>query len=174
LLYVGNAYPHKNLEGLIKVFSSVYKKNPDLSLVLVGKEDYFYKRLKEIAKINWPDVSPILFLGYVSDKNLKILYKKALAYIFPSFYEGFGLPPIEAMAHGCPVVSSNTSSMPEVLGEAALYFEPDNEIEMQKKIEEIMESEDLRRDLIGKGLKQAGQYDWKVCAKKTLAIYRAV
>ena len=132
LLYIGNAYPHKNLDGLIRVFSEINKNLPDLKLVLVGKEDYFYSRLKQFAK-KFSD--HIIFPGYVPDRELAGLYQNALVYVFPSFYEGFGLPPLEAMAHGLTVVSSNKTCLPEILGDAALYFNPDDEADMKYKIE---------------------------------------
>jgi hypothetical protein len=174
LLYVGNAYPHKNLEGLVSVFYSLHKKNKNLSLVLVGKKDYFYSRVEEFTKKYWIKNSPIVFPGFVPDEKLAILFRNALTYVFPSFYEGFGLPPIEAMAHGCPVVSSDKSSLPEILGEAAVYFNPEDKEEMFNCIEEIMNDEKLRLSLIEKGYKQIKNYSWKKCAVETLAIYKMV
>jgi glycosyltransferase involved in cell wall biosynthesis len=191
LLYVGNAYPHKNLEGLIKVYAQINKEMKDLKLILVGKEDYFYHRLKQSAKIffaigeSQPKADQplagakssgghMIFPGYVLDGDLKILYAKALAYVFPSFYEGFGLPPLEAMAHGLPVVSSNKTCLPEVLGDAAIYFNPANEQEMKEKIELVIKNENLRYDLIKRGLKQVKKYSWRDCAEKTLEVYKKV
>ncbi|MBU4375454.1 glycosyltransferase family 4 protein [Patescibacteria group bacterium] len=179
LLYVGNAYPHKNLEGLIDVFVGLNKQHPDLRLVLVGQEDYFYKRIKDYAKQfglreeNNADPA-VIFPGYVQDAELEILFKKALAYVFPSFYEGFGLPPLEAMAKGCPVVSSDKSSMPEVLGGAAIYFNPDDKQDMRDKIEQVIQDENLRKDLIKKGYEQAKKYNWWECARKTLEVYNRI
>lgn len=169
LLYVGNAYPHKNLEGLVKIFSEINKARPELSLVLVGKEDYFYSRLKQFAK-NFS--AKIIFPGYVPDAELAGLYANALAYIFPSFYEGFGLPPLEAMAHGLPVASSDKTCLPEVLGQAALYFNPDDAVDMKSKIEKIITDENLRADLRNRGEAQAKKYSWTDCAEKTLAVYK--
>ena len=173
LLYVGNAYPHKNLEGLIKVFVELNKNNPDISLVLVGKHDYFYQRLKIWVKENYSDL-PIIFTGYVPDEKLGVFYQKALVYVFPSLYEGFGLPPLEAMSRGCAVVSSNRSSMPEILGEAAMYFDPENEKEMIGKIEKAIQDEQLREGLVKKGKLQVKKYSWQECAKETLEIYNNV
>ena len=174
LLYVGNAYPHKNLEGLIRIFFNLRQKKEDLLLVLVGKHDYFYSRVEEFAKKYWSKNCPIIFPGFVPDEKLAVLFKNAIAYIFPSFYEGFGLPPLEAMANGCPVVSSDKSSLPEILGEAAVYFNPEDEKEMLSQIERIIDDERLRQGLIEKGYKQAKMYSWKKCAEETLAVYREV
>ncbi|MDD5032251.1 MAG: glycosyltransferase family 1 protein [Patescibacteria group bacterium] len=174
LLYVGNAYPHKNLEGLVKVFSLILEKRPGLSLVLVGRQDYFYNRVKEFTGKYWPEKSPVIFPGFVPDENLKLLYSRALAYVFPSFYEGFGLPPLEAMAGGCPVISSNKSSLPEILGEAAVYFNPEDEEEMKRQIEKIIEDKNLQQELIKKGYEQVKKYSWEKCAKETLGVYKEV
>lgn len=171
LLYVGNAYPHKNLEGLIKVYTQINKSLPDLKLILVGKEDYFYSRLKQYGK-NFSN--NIIFSGYVPDGELKALYLQAILYVFPSFYEGFGLPPLEAMAHGLPVVSSNKTCLPEILGQAALYFNPADETDMKDKIEQALADEKLRAELINRGYEQVKKYSWKDCAEKTLAVYKKV
>jgi len=175
LLYIGNAYPHKNLEGLIRVFAAVIKKYPHLRLVLVGKRDYFYDRVKDYAQslgLYQNDAnSPIIFPGYVPDTELEILFKRALFYVFPSLYEGFGLPPLEAMAKGCPVLSSDKSSMPEILGEAAYYFNPDDDAQMMTAIEKMIGDESLRSDLVQKGLIQAKKYNWWECAYATSKIY---
>ncbi|MFH1582690.1 MAG: glycosyltransferase family 1 protein [Candidatus Falkowbacteria bacterium] len=169
LLYVGNAYPHKNLEGLIKVYAEINKIKPELKLVLVGKEDYFYSRLKQYAK-NFSD--SVIFPGYVSDSELKTLYSGATLYVFPSFYEGFGLPPLEAMAHGLVAVSSNKTCLPEILGDAVLYFNPDDETDMKNKIELALTDEKLREGLRSRGYEQAKKYSWRDCAGKTLEVYK--
>jgi len=169
LLYVGNAYPHKNLEGLIKVFSEINKNFPNLKLILVGKEDYFYGRLKQYAK-EFSD--NIIFPGYVPDGELKVLYASAALYVFPSFYEGFGLPPLEAMAHGLAVVSSDKTCLPEILEDAALYFNPDTEADMKNKIERALADEKLRENLKNRGYIQVKKYSWGRCASQTLAVYK--
>lgn len=176
-LYVGNAYPHKNLERLLKIFAKFIIKEKDVQLVLVGKNDYFYNRLKEQAKkLNlWNNETPmshkVVFPGYVPDTELNFLYAKALAYVFPSLYEGFGLPPLEAMAKGCPVISSNKSSMPEILESAALYFNPENSTEILKAMEEVKNNEAVRQEKIKLGLKQVNKFSWQDCAFKTHQVY---
>lgn len=167
-LYVGNAYPHKNLEGLIRAFKIFKKyKNDKFKLVLVGKEDYFWRRLKKFAGAE----DGIAFRGYVSDQELAELYQNAYAYIFPSFCEGFGLPGLEAMASGASVLASNSSCLPEIYGDAALYFNPQSIDEMVKKMSEIVYSPGLRKDLIEKGYERVKGYDWGRCAKDTLNVY---
>lgn len=169
-LYVGNAYPHKNLEGLVEAFAEFYSRNPEVNLVLVGKEDYFYARLKEFVKSFFPEL-PVIFPGYVPDNKLEVLYQRALAYVFPSLYEGFGLPSLEAMAKGCPVVSSKRSSMPEILGEAAIYFNPEDKTDIAARLEEIKKDPDLREKLINRGKKRVRQFSWWKCARQTWEIY---
>jgi glycosyltransferase involved in cell wall biosynthesis len=174
---VGNAYPHKNLEKLIDAFKDLRKKNPGIQLVLVGKEDYFYKRIKDRASSDglWNEESrdnAIIFPDYVPDEKLEVLYKQSIAYVFPSLYEGFGLPPLEAMAKGCPVVSSWAASMPEILGDAALYFDPEKRGDIKNKMETVRRDGELRKKMIRKGYEQAKKYSWWECARETLEVYR--
>ena len=173
LLYVGNAYPHKNLDFLVKNFLQLYQENKDLRLVLVGKEDYFYKQLKDLAENLATDIekTPIIFAGYVPDDKLEVLYQKALVYVFPSLYEGFGLPPLEAMAKSCPVLSSNVSSMPEILGEAAVYFNPEDGDDFKKQVKLLINDNSLREEMISRGLEHSKKYSWWDCAFKTWKIY---
>lgn len=179
LLYVGNAYPHKNLDFLLNVFNKLHKERPELFLVLVGKNDYFYSKIKnEACRLNLWQINnsnnPVIFPGYVPDAQLEILYREARLYIFPSLYEGFGLPPLEAMARSCPVLSSDRSSLPEILGEAALYFDPESSPDALNKINLLLNDENIRQDLIAKGIKQAKKYNWWECANETLAVYKQV
>ena len=176
LLYVGNAYPHKNLEFLLRVFKNIREIKPNLRLVLIGKEDYFYNKLRNFAlsinllKSNSED-SPVVFADYVPDRQLLVFYQKASAYIFPSLYEGFGLPPLEAMAQSCPVISASASSLPEILGQAALYFNPKEEEELKKRVLELLDNESLRSELINKGKEQIKKYSWEECARQTFSVY---
>ena len=177
LLYVGNAYPHKNLEILLRAFGRLHAEYPDLRLVLVGKLDYFYERVRETARVLnlWQKEninSPVIFPGYVPDAQLEILYAEARVYVFPSLYEGFGLPPLEAMAKGCPVVSSDRASLPEILGSAAAYFNPEDETDMIVRVKEVLNDKELRAGMIERGLAQAKRYNWWECARETLAVYQ--
>ena len=183
LLYVGNAYPHKNLEGLLDVFANIKKKNSEkyhnLQLVLVGKSDYFYERTKEHAQFLglWEENKEnnnVVFPGFVDDTELEILYQQAIAYVFPSFYEGFGLPPLEAMTKGCPVISSNATSMPEILGEAAKYFNPKNKDEIKIVIENVLGNNELLQQMSIKGKEQSKKYSWWECARETHEIYNSI
>lgn len=178
-LYIGNAYPHKNLEGLVSAYAELASKPEAPQLVFVGKEDYFYNRLKERAEAfglwnrNSND-NKIIFAGFMTDQQISILFGQALAYIFPSFYEGFGLPPLEAMAHGVPVLSSNQSSMPEILGAAAKYFDPYDKDEIVSVMESAKLGQIDRDEMIRRGFEQVKKYDWNKCAQETLDIYMKV
>ncbi|NIV04373.1 MAG: glycosyltransferase, partial [Calditrichae bacterium] len=120
LLYVGNSYPHKNLEALVRAFQRVLDVKPDCQLVLVGQRNYFSERLEEETRgLGLRVPKEINFTGYIDDRDLAKLYRSASLYVFPSLSEGFGLPPLEAMSFGLPVASSNASCLPEILGSAA-------------------------------------------------------
>lgn len=171
LLYVGNAYPHKNLERLILAFNKINKIKKDLKLVLAGKEDYFYRRLKELAKKK--NIKNIIFAGFVLDRDLDSFYRQASLYVFPSLYEGFGLPPLEAMANGTPVVSSNHPCMREVLEDSAYYFNARKSDEIAKAIIKASDDKELRNKLIAKGYEQIKKYSWKKMAEETLETYKS-
>ncbi len=171
LLYVGNAYPHKNLEKLILAFSGLKEKIADVNLVLVGKEDYFFQKLKQTVAEKKQSTG-IIFTGFIPDQELDIVYKNACVYVFPSLYEGFGLPPLEAMAKGVPVASSNHPCMQEILGESAFYFDAKDDDIMAEKLKEIISNSELRERLIQKGYAQIKKYSWQVMAEKTLDIYK--
>jgi glycosyltransferase involved in cell wall biosynthesis len=176
-LYVGNAYPHKNLEGLLRMFSSFKKNHSEARLVLVGKEDFFYLRVKQLAKnlglySGHKESDPVVFSGYVPDAELEIFFQQAIGYIFPSFYEGFGLPPLEAMAKGCPVLSSKESSMPEILGDAAAYFDPHSESELTSLMERLVVDNAWREDMIRRGKEHIKRFSWWECAQQTWKAYK--
>ncbi len=151
LLYVGNLKPHKNLTGLLKAFSKIGMT--DLGLVLVGKGSV------EIRE-------KVLSIGEVLDIELPFLYSMAEAFVFPSFYEGFGLPPLEAMSCGCPTVVSNAASIPEVCGEASLYFHPERIEEMAHAIKQVIEDQTLKQSLIQKGFERIQLFSWAETANK--------
>lgn len=168
IFYVGNAHPHKNVEGLIKAFLKLKINFPKLKLVLAGHDHYFWQRIKK----EYQD-KDIIYRGYVSDEELVTLYKNAGCFVMPSFEEGFGIPLLEAMALGCPVVSSNAGSLPEIGGDAAIYFDPHSEKDIITKISMVLEDEDLRKNLIKKGLKRYKKFSWKKMAKQTLEVYES-
>lgn len=171
LLYIGNAYPHKNLETLLQVMQAL-KKTGQLThqLVCVGKADYFYLRLQQQAwALNVDDV--VHFPGFVPDKDLAVFYRGAFAFMFPSKYEGFGLPPLEAMAYDTPVLASNSSCLPEVLGPAALYFDYQDVSGIIKQLKRLESEPPLRANLIAQGRTQVAIYSWQRLAKETLDLY---
>jgi len=176
ILYVGSAYPHKNLEKLAEAFGSVKKDFPELKLVLVGRDNFFYQRLKAELKEKLTNetsvLDSIIFAGYLNDEDLACLYQSAKAYVFPSLLEGFGLPPLEAANYGLPVISSKASCLPEVLGESAVYFNPESLIEMTEKIEEVLGDETLRQKLIIAGHENLTRFSWRKMAEEILALYR--
>lgn len=170
LLYVGNAYPHKNLENLVLAYKRIRKKHLKLSLVLVGKKDYFYERLRCFIGEN--KVKGIILAGYVSDEELDVLYKHARLYVFPSLYEGFGLPPLEALMKGAPVASSNATCMPEVLGNTVTYFSPNNYNSIANGIELALVSG--RKILLKESAEIVQKFNWELAAKKLVAVYKKI
>ena len=167
VLYVGGAYPHKNLERLIQAWGLLEEKD-DCQLILVGKDGYFYDRLK--TKIE--NIASIKYLGFVEDVELVELYKTASLYVFPSMYEGFGIPPLEAQQHSVPVVSSNASCLPEVLGESALYFDPENVEQMSETIYKGLTDKDIRFDLQNNARENLKRFSSRGLAESTLEIYK--
>ncbi len=172
LIYVGNAYPHKNLERLVLAFDEIIKEKKDIQLALVGKDDYFYKRLMAVVFGN--KIKNIIFLSDVSDYELDILFRHSIANVFPSLYEGFGLPPLEAMAKGAPVISSDHPCMREVLGDSAYFFDGKNIDAIAGAIKKIIDDTDLRQELIKKGYEQIKKYSWKKMAEETLDVYKNI
>lgn len=171
IFYVGTAFPHKNLEQLIKAFETLHASQPELNLVLAGKKEQYYTKLEESAADS-PIRSRITFTGFIPDEELKWLYENAEAYVFPSLSEGFGLPGLEAMVHGCPVVSSNATCLPEVYGDAAVYFDPNSPADMADKIASVITDPKLKKSLIEKGHKQAAKFSWRRMAEQTLEVYQ--
>lgn len=165
VLYVGNAYPHKNLRCLF----DIAKLFPDKKFVCVGKEDYFYRTIQQ--QTQELEINNICFIGFVSDEQLAILYREALCYFFPSLYEGFGLPGLEALSHGLPVVAARAGALPEILGDAACYFDPNNKILISHILRRIENDEVFRSQLIQKGYKRISRFSWVCMALLTLRGY---
>jgi glycosyltransferase involved in cell wall biosynthesis len=161
--------PHKNLGRLIDAFVVLQKTYPELVLVLAGKKDANYARHEE--RVRREGIYNVVFTGFVSEGQLRWLYENCAVYVFPSLSEGFGLPGLEAMVHGAPVVSSNATCLPEVYGEAAHYFDPLDTSDMAAKIGEVLYDEALRSNLIKKGKEQAAKYSWRRTAEQTLEVY---
>lgn len=169
IMYIGRPTPHKNLARLIDAFVMVQKTHPNLHLVLAGKKDANYLRHeKSVAERG---IKNIIFTDFISDGQYRWLLEHCRAYIFPSLSEGFGLPGLEAMLHGAPVVSSNATCLPEILGDAAHYFDPTDTQDMADKIVEVIDDEVLRSSLIKKGKAQAARYSWHRMAQQTLDVY---
>ena len=171
LLYVGSVYPHKNIERLIEAVKKARKTVTNLSLVIICARNIFEQRLKsKIKTINAQ--SYIKLTGFVSDEDLAILYQQAEAFVFPSLSEGFGLPGLEAMACGCPVIASNATCLPEIYDNAALYFNPLKVTDIAQKIVRLVEDTRLRKDLIKKGHQQVKKYSWQKMAKEVIRGYK--
>jgi glycosyltransferase involved in cell wall biosynthesis len=173
IMYLGNAFPHKNLYKLCEAFGILHKTHPDLHLMLVGKKEKHYMELEEqIAGL--PYGKNIHVTGFLPDEQTKWLYQHARLFVTPSLGEGWGLPGTEAMANGAPVLSSNASVMPEVYGDAAVYFDPGDPKDMAKQIASVLKDEKLRQQLIAAGTKQVKKYSWKKMAEETLTVYKSI
>lgn len=167
LLYVGAIEPRKNLAGLAKAYAGL---DTDLPLLLVGKRNHYWK--EELRELD--GVKNLRMISYVSHEDLACLYAGACFFIFPSFYEGFGLPPVEAMHFGCPVIASDTSSIPEVCGEAALYIDPNNIQDIRAKMQLLLSDHALRTKLSLAGLERAKRFSMSNYVPQLLEVYRKV
>jgi len=172
IMYVGRPQSHKNLYRLVSAFSELKQTNSDLKLVLVGKKDVLYDKLE--SWVADQAIEDVIFAGFVSEGQLRWLYENCKAYVFPSLSEGFGLPGLEAMCHGAPVVSSKATCLPEVYGKAAVYFDPNDIGDMVKQINSVLKSSVLREELIKLGHSQVRKYSWKLMAEQTLDVYKSV
>jgi glycosyltransferase involved in cell wall biosynthesis len=166
LLYIGNLKEFKNVERLVDAYTLVRSKDKDIpELVIVGRNFIkgFEKRLQCTPGVRW--------IGEVRRDLLPAFYKNAFLFIFPSLYEGFGLPPLEAMASGTPVLCSNRASLPEVVGDAATMVDPENTEAIAAAVSELIHDPERRKNLSAKGLQQAARFSWGRMADQTLQVY---
>ena len=171
ILYVGTLEPRKNIVRLIEAFYKARNENSiNHKLVFTGRKGWKYENIfNKIKELNLE--KDIIFTGYVSDEDLPALYNTADLFVYPSIYEGFGLPPLEAMACGTPVITSNVSSLPEVVGNAGIMVNPYNVNELADKITEVLTNEELKKELSQKGLERAKLFSWEKCAKETMEVF---
>ncbi|MCI1857418.1 MAG: glycosyltransferase family 4 protein [Sporolactobacillus sp.] len=159
VLAVSSLNPNKNFKSVVDAVNLL--KNEKIDVVIVGgKNNKIYGASQISGQKN------VHYLGYVSDTQLKALYQHAFCFVYPSFYEGFGIPPVEAMTVGCPVIVSNTSSLPEICGNAALYCDPHNPADITDKIKLLMRDKVLKRRLIERGLERVSNFSWLKCARE--------
>lgn len=179
LLYAGRISPQKNLVRIIEAFSALKAEltkqdiYPDLKLIIIGDEVSKHPDLRRTV-VRGGVHNDVRFLGFVPIEVLRIFYDAAKVFVFPSLYEGFGLPPLEAMAHGTPVLTSNTSSIPEVVGNAAVMVNPENVFEMMRALQCVLLDQPLRERLRQRGYEQVTKFSWDTSAAKVLAGYEAV
>ena len=177
ILYVGNVKPHKNLKNALLAFEKVSTKFCDFKFVIIGKKEGFITGDNEIMRIIASSKvlnQNVVFTGYIEDKDLPFIYNVATIFVFPSLYEGFGLPPLEAMACGCPCVVSNAASLPEVCGDAAYYVNPYDVEDIARGIERVLTDENLRQSLIQKGFENVKRFSWENSAKKMIEIIKGL
>jgi glycosyltransferase involved in cell wall biosynthesis len=176
ILYAGNIRPQKNLPRLIEAFAVLrgelasHPRLQHIRLIVIGDEISKYPAVRRAAAQSRAGQS-IRFLGYVPFETLRAFYESAEVFAFPSLHEGFGLPPLEAMACGTPVVTSNVSSLPEVVGDAAIKVSPDNVFEIARALRDVLLNPDLRQQLIARGFEQAHKFSWERTARQVLDTY---
>jgi len=170
LLFVGTVEVGKNLITVLKALRILSDQGMRPTLKVIGARGWGQSHIPELLE-EFELTKQILFCGYVSDENLALEYRSASALVFASSYEGFGLPVIEAMASGCPVIAARNSSIPEAGGDAALYFETLDEINLSERIIELLSDKDLQRECISKGLKQAATFSWERTAQEVYGAY---
>jgi len=166
ILYFGTIEPRKNIVGIIKAFELL---KPDAKLVIAGAAGWLCKDVYKAAK-NSSIAKDIIFTGFIDKDDKPALYNLAEVFLYPSFFEGFGFPPLEAMACGVPTIVSNTTSLPEVCGEAAFMVNPYDVNEIAEAIDEVLKNEELKKQMRDRGLSLSKKFDWQTCVKKTLKI----
>ena len=171
LLFVGMIEPRKNIRLIIDSFNKIEDDN--LKLVIVGQKGWMTEELFE--RIGADNLEKrVIFTGFVPDEELSVFYKNARTFLYPSLYEGFGIPVLEAMSEGCPVITSNISSLPEVAGDAAILIDPENSKELSDAINKISNDSKYREELTEKGFDNAKKFSWEKTAKQTLSIFEEV
>ncbi len=171
VLYVGTLQPRKNITTLIRAFNDYYKTHEGLKLVIVGKKGWLYDEIfDEVKSLNLS--SQVVFTDFIPDEEVIVLYKNAWVFVMPSLYEGFGIPMLEAMAYGCPVISSQNSSLPEIGGEACLYFDPKDSNDLIDKWYQLAASKEIYNKLIKAGKNRLALFSWKRCAYETLELLK--
>lgn len=179
LLYAGSVKPHKNILRVIEAFSALKGelekegKFPDLKLIIIGDELSQHPDLRRTV-VKSGMTNDVRFLGFVPIDVLRIFYDAAKVFVFPSLYEGFGLPPLEAMSHGTPVVTSNSSSIPEVVGNAAVLVNPENVFDIMRALHRVLLDQRLRERLKQRGYEQAQRFSWELSVQRILQIYQDV
>ncbi|HKW17486.1 MAG TPA: glycosyltransferase family 1 protein [Terriglobales bacterium] len=179
ILYAGRISPHKNLVRIIEAFSALkadlvkQELYPDLKLIIIGDELSKHPDLRRTV-VRGGVQNDVRFMGFVPIEVLRIFYDLAKVFVFPSLYEGFGLPPLEAMAHGTPVLTSNTSSIPEVVGNAAVIVNPENVFEIMRALERVLLDQPLREKMRQRGYEQVKKFSWKDSAAALLAAYEQI
>jgi glycosyltransferase involved in cell wall biosynthesis len=179
LLYTGRISPHKNVARIIEAFSALKAElakervYPELKLIVIGDEVSKNPDIRR-AVIRSGMQHDVRFLGYVPIDVLRIFFDMAKVFVFPSLYEGFGLPPLEAMAHGTPVVASNTSALPEVVGNAALLVNPENVFEISRALHRMLTDQPLRERMKAAGIAQAQRFSWDTSVRRMVKVYEEV
>ena len=179
LLYAGRVSPHKNVVRMIEAFSALkaaLEKDaafPDLKLIIIGDDLSGNPDLRRTV-IRSGVQNDVRFLGFIPIEVLRIFYDQAKIFVFPSLYEGFGLPPLEAMAHGTPVVTSNVSSLPEVVGNAAVLVNPENVFEIMRALRRVLLDKLLRERMQERGYQQVTRFSWEISVRRILDVYRQV
>ena len=173
ILAIGNLQPRKNLLRLIKAFSMVKKNFRDIKLVIAGKEHWKSSQIFELVT-SLDLVDEVVFAGYIPNEDLVTFYNLAIVLVYTSLYEGFGLPILEAMACGTPVITSAVSSMPEVAGDAAILVDPYDVEHISEAIRLVLNNQETRQILSSKGLERVKQFSWKITAQQTMKVYKDV
>jgi len=174
ILYLGTLEPRKNLEGLILAFNNLKKRcKTQYKLVIAGKPGWLYHNVYKLAS-NSPFNRDIIFTGFINDQDKPYLYNLADLFVYPSFYEGFGFPPLEAMASGIPVVTSNISSLPEIIENAGILIDPYNINEISEGMRLVLNDSDFRNSLIEKSIARAAEFSWVKCARATLSFFEEI